>query len=124
VKNWVAKGAEIGFFSPDTKVDRTFHICGCSSQHGRTDHRLKKLSQIGQEGTASALWCTKVAKIHFNRYICGRVIKFVECGLSHHITRYSHTLTQIHIGPQNSCRWPLCKSANVDIAAENIAETY
>jgi hypothetical protein len=44
--------------------------------------------------------------------------------LSHHITRYSHTLTQIHIGPQNSCRWPLCKSANVDIAVENIAEAY
>jgi hypothetical protein len=31
---------------------------------------------------------------------------------------------QIHIGPQNSCRWPVCKSANVDIAVENIAETY
>jgi hypothetical protein len=44
--------------------------------------------------------------------------------LSHHITRYSHSLIQIHIGPQNSRRWPLCKSANVDIAAENIAETY
>jgi hypothetical protein len=44
--------------------------------------------------------------------------------LSHHITRYSHTLTQIHIGPRNSYRWPLCKSANVDITVENIAETY
>jgi hypothetical protein len=28
------------------------------------------------------------------------------------------------MGLQNSRRWPLCKSANVGIAAENIAQTY
>jgi hypothetical protein len=33
--------------------------------------------------------------------------------LLHHITRYSHTLTHTHILPQNSCRWLLCKSANM-----------
>jgi hypothetical protein len=44
--------------------------------------------------------------------------------LSHHITRYIHTFTQIHIGPQNSRLWPLCKSANVGIVAENIVEIY
>jgi hypothetical protein len=37
---------------------------------------------------------------------------------------YRIILQGIHIDPQNSCRWPLSKSANVDIAAENIAETY
>jgi hypothetical protein len=44
--------------------------------------------------------------------------------LSHHITRYSHTLTHIHILPHNSHHWPLCKSANVGIAARNTAERY
>ena len=44
--------------------------------------------------------------------------------LLNHITGYSNTLTQIHIGPQNSRSWPLCVSANVDIAAGNIDETY
>jgi hypothetical protein len=44
--------------------------------------------------------------------------------LPHHITRYSHTLTHIHILPQNSRRWPLCKSANIGIAAGNTAEKY
>jgi hypothetical protein len=44
--------------------------------------------------------------------------------LSHHITRYSHTLTHIHILPQNSRHWPVCKSANVGVAAGNTAERY
>jgi hypothetical protein len=44
--------------------------------------------------------------------------------LSRHITRYTHTLTHIHIFPQNSRRWPLCKSVNVGIAAWNTAEKY
>jgi hypothetical protein len=44
--------------------------------------------------------------------------------LSHHIKRYSHTLTHIHIHPQNNRRWPLCESANVGIAAGNTAERY
>jgi hypothetical protein len=44
--------------------------------------------------------------------------------LSHHIKRYLHTLTHIHIHPRNNRRWPLCKSANVGIAAGNTAERY
>jgi hypothetical protein len=44
--------------------------------------------------------------------------------LSHHIKRYSHTLTHIHIHPQNNHHWSLCKSANVGIAAGNTAEKY
>jgi hypothetical protein len=51
------------------------------------------------------------------------IISWTEV-LSHHIKRYSHTLTHIHIHPQNNRRWPLCKSANVCIAAGNTAETY
>jgi hypothetical protein len=47
---------------------------------------------------------------------------FVDCGFV--ITRYTHTLTHIHILPQNSCRWSLCKSANVGVAAGNIADKY
>jgi hypothetical protein len=44
--------------------------------------------------------------------------------LLHHIIRYSYTLTHIHILLQNSCHWPLCKSANVRIAAGNTAERH
>jgi hypothetical protein len=44
--------------------------------------------------------------------------------LSHHVKRYSHTLTHIHIHPQSNRRWLLCKSANVGIAAGNTAERY
>jgi hypothetical protein len=67
--------------------------------------------------TIPAFWPHVASHIYkwYSHYVRGLV-------LSHHITRYSHTLTQIHINPQNSC--PLCKSANVDIAAKNNAETY
>jgi hypothetical protein len=41
-----------------------------------------------------------------------------------YITRYLNTPTLINTLPQNSRRWPLCKSANVGIAVWNISERY
>jgi hypothetical protein len=45
------------------------------------------------------------------------VDNFMDCGF---VAAYY----KIHILPQNKCRWPLCKSANVGIAAGNTAERY
>jgi hypothetical protein len=67
--------------------------------------------------------CTRNCIMYISIYVVQSLSSWTVV-LSHHISRYSHTRTQIHIDPQNSCRWLLCKSANVDIAAENTAETY
>jgi hypothetical protein len=50
----------------------------------------------------------------------GTVIKFVGCGFN---TSYYKVFTYTYTDPHSHC-WPLCKSANIGIAPENIAETY
>jgi hypothetical protein len=63
---------------------------------------------------------------HFldRRLTRGEVVSHMPVVLSQHITKYSHILTHIHILPQNSRHWPLCKSANGGVAAGNTAERY
>jgi hypothetical protein len=61
---------------------------------------------------------TNIPSYYYSQIILGTVV------LSHHITRYSHTLTHIHIVPQNSRHWPLWKSPNVGTDAGNTAEKY
>jgi hypothetical protein len=48
------------------------------------------------------------------------VNNFVDCGFYHTKLKDTH----IHFHPQNNHRWPLCKSANIGIAAGNTAERY
>jgi hypothetical protein len=62
--------------------------------------------------SAIALYCFKYEFIVLLQSIISWTVV-----LSHHVKRYSHTITHIHIHPQNNRRWPLCKSANVGIAA-------
>lgn len=51
------------------------------------------------------------------------VNNFVGCGFE---TPYykTHTLRQIHILPQNSFLWALCKPANIGTALGNSGEIY
>jgi hypothetical protein len=75
----------------------------------------KKNIQCIQEQVIYLLPLFALCLLH-TRYLLLQSIISWTMVLSHHITRYPHALTHIHILPQNSRHWPLCESANVGIS--------
>jgi hypothetical protein len=63
-----------------------------------------------------------ISKKHHNALL--QSINLWAVVLYHHITRYPYKLTHIYNLPQNSCHWPLCKSANTGIGVGNNDERY